>query len=654
MPYELYPIEVLNNPGHPYVYFNSLPEDVLSRVADYFSRDLNTFSNSNTGTSSIEDAFSFLQNVIFTERAKEEAFIRYLQNKTKGVIKLEIPTIDSNWADFVREMQSIISFGDTGLTNLKNEYARLQKNQANFKKAISEGQQQAKYEYDTLTKTSYQMQKIIQEFKDKSYNNKHLSITILEAVMERYGSSLLTLNDGKLQFNKGELAAAVLSITQMVMSVYNMKNYDLGPKNGEKRFITKESIFQALDEANTDTKINNFLTSFKTIPKFREDIVSNYNLQYTDRGQKLKADRFTDSTGQILQDGRQLTEAIKATLQNFTFPEKAIQLIKTTNALAEVESVLKFSVNGALRAANTGSAGAKPDNIIGYVSIDLNQINVFNDEKRNTIINAAEGIMERISSLINSLSKENTTDYYKGQAEKWDIMKPEIDSLLKSLEDILGYLPTCFVVEDSTKNYLSLYSRIDNGKLSNAPHGGSLGASLGDQLNKIEALTQAGGISMIDKNWLTAAIINAGPEMIAEHQKNKIENYLAMFAAILLFDGQISIAQEAAKQISEQALNASSTHQIHLFSVNNGYYPLSYVLKLTYDSLTKGLTRIEAETKSQGVEVEIYGFARKPSNDNYNGLSSWEEVAENAKKSTKIKMKFLVQFQNIVSNLLQL
>jgi len=30
---------------------------------------------------------------------------------------------------------------------------------------------------------------------------------------------------------------------------------------------------------------------------------------------------------------------------------------------------------------------------------------------------------------------------------------------------------------------------MEDGELSNAPHGGSLGANLGDQLNKIDALT---------------------------------------------------------------------------------------------------------------------------------------------------------------------
>lgn len=551
-------------------------------------------------------------------------------------------------------MQEIINFGDNGLRNLKNEYDRLKKNEANLEKEIAKGRDRARFEQDALSKTSYQLQKIITEFKNNTYDTRHLSITILESVMERYGPSLLTIENGKLAFNRGELAAAILAITQIVLSNYNTKTYDINPKNGERQRITRESIFQSLDESNVDERVQTFISSFKNIPSFRKDIVEDYNLQYTDRGKKLNAKPFTDSSDKILEDGRMLTEALKMTLQNYTFPQKAINVIQKVDALAELDSALKFAVNGALKVANTGIAGAKPDNIIGYVSIDLNALDVFPKEKRDYIIDASEGILKRLDEMIKSLSKENTTAYYQRQADQWNRMKPEIDRLLASLEDVMGYLPTCFVIEDSTKNYLSLYSRMEDGQASNAPHGGSLGASLEDQLNKIDALTYAGGISMIDKTWLTAAIINAGPHMVAAEQRNKIENYLAMFAAILLFDGQINIAQEAAKHIAEQALDSGSTHQIHLFSVNNGYYPLSYVLKLTYDSLTKGLTRIESEARSNGVEVEIYGFVNKPSSESYNGLESWEEVSAAAKKSTKIKMKFLVQFQNIVANLLEL
>jgi len=53
-----------------------------------------------------------------------------------------------------------------------------------------------------------------------------------------------------------------------------------------------------------------------------------------------------------------------------------------------------------------------------------------------------------------------------------------------------------------------------------------------------------------------------------------------------LFDDQLNIAKEAIDKIDSET-NKVTTHvkKIHLFSLNGGYYPLSYVLSLTYDNL---------------------------------------------------------------------
>lgn len=652
----LFPSEVIGNPSAPYVYFDSLPDDIIEQVLPYFQQDINTISYAGDGTSAIDQAFSFLEAVISTERAKENAFIQYLKDKTKGAIQLEIPDIDSDWGQFVKEMQTVIDFGNTGMRNLQNEFERLKKNQANFEKACAAGQQQAWYEQDTLTKTSKQLRNMIKDFKEKTYNPTKTGSILLETILERYKDDLVVINKntGSLMFNKGELAALLLSISQIVAQVYNTDTYNL-ERGEERRRISKETLNEVLDKSDIDDDVRKFLSNFRYIPSFRQDIIESFNLQYTDRGKKLSANGLVnDSTGEILSDTRELARAIQGKMQNYEFPKKAIQLVNTVNALAEVNSLLKFALAGAYKAVNTGSAGAKPDNILGFLTVDPTMIDDFTESQRNQVIETSEAILKRMDTMIESLSSKNTTEYYQEQGERWNTLSKEINGLLKQLEDIYGFLPSCFVIEDSTKNYLSLYSRIEDGELSNAPHGGSLGARLEDQLNKIDALTTAGHITMVDKKWLTAAIINCGPEMIAKEQKAKIENYLAMFAAILLFDGQINIAEEAMHYMTEQQMSATNVHQLHLFSVNNGYYPLSYVLKLTYDSLTKGLERIQDSVISRGVQVDIYGFVSKPDPKKYEGLPSWEATAEAAKKSTKIKMSFLVQFQNIVSNLLQL
>jgi len=138
-------------------------------------------------------------------------------------------------------------------------------------------------------------------------------------------------------------------------------------------------------------------------------------------------------------------------------------------------------------------------------------------------------------------------------------------------------LGNCYVIEDSTKNYISLYGKTIQNNLADSMHGGSLGPNVTDQINKIAGLASIGGITFPDAQWLISVIINTGPGMIASEQKNRIEEYLASFATILLFDDQINIVKEAYKKLKE-SFPPSSVEKIHIFSVNDGYYPISFIL----------------------------------------------------------------------------
>ena len=52
------------------------------------------------------------------ERAKEEAFLQYLKNRTKDSFDINIPSLQEDWSSFVREIQSVLDFGDNGVQNL--------------------------------------------------------------------------------------------------------------------------------------------------------------------------------------------------------------------------------------------------------------------------------------------------------------------------------------------------------------------------------------------------------------------------------------------------------------------------------------------------------------------------------------------------------
>jgi len=56
---------------------------------------------------------------------------------------------------------------------------------------------------------------------------------------------------------------------------------------------------------------------------------------------------------------------------------KAFKLTKVANVYAEVLSLINFSMSsGAIYSSNTGSSGAKPDNLLAILNIDLSQLNL--------------------------------------------------------------------------------------------------------------------------------------------------------------------------------------------------------------------------------------------------------------------------------------
>ena len=81
--------------------------------------------------------------------------------------------------------------------------------------------------------------------------------------------------------------------------------------------------------------------------------------------------------------------------------------------------------------------------------------------------------------------------------------------------------------------------------------------------------------------WL---IINSIYPLIAHPIQGNLLRYLSTFATIFLFDDQVLIAQDAIKQLTKTS--STDNHRIHLFSLQGHYYPLSFILQLTYDDLS--------------------------------------------------------------------
>lgn len=653
--WELYPGDILD-PKVPYVYFDDVPNEISNIVGPILNTPLNTFS-SNSGETNIDQAFSFLKKVINSERAKEEAFVQYLKDKTKATFDIKIPSLNEDWSPFVKEIQQLLDYGNLGLQSLQNEYDRLVKNKESYDKAVADGGDKGFYTSDTITQVSKDLKKILQVFgKGQRQNENSYSSQIINLIVTRFGSRLIEIQNGKLALKQSELTALITMVTQMVMKNLRSKltSINRGKRNNLseiKENNERLTIIESLDDEMLET-LDTAVDQFLKFPHIRKQIVHTYKLREDNKGKKPV--KFTDKKGKLIEESDQLIDSIFNILEHYQIPEGTFKVVQTIPNLAETDSLLKMLGTGAITTINTGSLNAKPDNIIGYITGDLSALDPFNGKNTGILER-----IERINKLIEDnmlkkqdggLSSKNNAEYYRMRNQMWHKLKDQLKTELEQLKKDCNFFSSCFLIEDSTKNYLSLYSRSEGDEIMSGPHGGSLGPNLTEQLAKIDQLTQAGKISMIDSAWLTAAIINSGSGMIASKQKKSLEDYLSMFAAILLFDSQLSIAEDAVENMTKE-LSGGGVFNIHLFSVNNGYYPLSYVLKLTYDSLIIGLEQARSEVQSQGVKVEIYGYINKPLGM---GKEAWTLTAQAAVASTKIKMSFMIKLMNVIQNLLQL
>lgn len=655
--YDLYPQEIFTNPTAPYIYFLSLPNEILDKVADEFNRDLSSFSGSKTlkgksdNTNVIEQAFDFLEAVIQSERGKEEAFLSYLKDKTQTTFEIKLPSINDDWKNFVTEIQSILDYGDNGLQDLYNEFKRLEENKKKFED-VQKNNPNLTSTWgikDTIKQVSERLQKIMNFFKT-DFSPQSDAYKVIKLILMNYKDELLEFdNNNKLILKEHELGLVLQEISTVILHLY-VSNPDLFTMKDTPRFDIDIMNNYLTQNKKLDEDIRNMIKNIKQYPKLRSSLASSLHLTPS-RAKTLNANPLINGN-QLIDNADQLVVQLHKIMKSYSPSKKAIELVSKTSDFAEIESMTKMVVSGAVMAHNTGSKFAKPDNVIGYIAIDPTKLDPKNNPQVSEILSTINQIQNQLAELVRSLDKTNTLEYYQEKSIQWNELAGKINQLLSVLREKNQIFSSCFIIEDSTKNYLSLYAKLDeNNELETGPHGGSLGAVLSDQLNKIETLARAGGITMLDKQWLTAAIVNSSNEMIAGKQRKSLEDYLAMFAAILLFDGQINIAKEALLRANFESLE-TSVHEIHLFSVNNGYYPLSYVLKLTYDHLQKGLGQIEQDTR-QGVQAEIFGHIREPIFGD-NPIDSWNKTSKAALNSTKIKMRFLVHLQNTISDLLKL
>lgn len=345
--------------------------------------------------------------------------------------------------------------------------------------------------------------------------------------------------------------------------------------------------------------------------------------------------------------------------------------INMHKGLANKLSLVKFNISGSAQSKHgtinefIQSILTSGRNVSGNMGVDLFHYNLqFGTEvdngSMNTLLNQ---ISETYTNVFDDTMGLNAKDANNLKQELQDANK-KITSLISAAEKQLAKqhrtnTDKIFVYHESLK----LYSSVETGRQAHAGFGGRT-LNIFNYISYLYSMESNFSFPISQEN-MNLLGINLGPDTLGANNKEPLENYLSMYAGMVMFDDLANMSQEAVNEINKSASSAGQIIQIHLYNLNGVYVPAS--MMLTYISDV-----INGASKAIGGGVAAKATIQAPSgNKTYDSWRSgtlhgdnqreravnelrpehWYAVAEDSRQNTKVSIVFLAAFQKFIEKL---
>lgn len=278
------------------------------------------------------------------------------------------------------------------------------------------------------------------------------------------------------------------------------------------------------------------------------------------------------------------------------------------------------------------------------ISIDIGTINMNVD-----LQNLLQTTSLSIKNAIEEEAKLQREDRKSDLTEEVQKMNKSIQSTINTLNKILkdNKLPEdLFIYHESLK----LYTQIEEHKVSEF-HGREMQAL--NLLDNLYSINNLQGLSLVDESVLRGAILNLSSLAIGANAKPSIENYLSIFAGMLMFDDIGVMANDIARTSIDQITDYGQAYNIHLYLVNDIYVPGSMILTTVAQALSTGYQKISSQRAAK-VVIDTSGADTAIANHlatRYYGIEEWNDAAEEVAQGTKIEITFLSAFFSFLSDL---
>ena len=628
-----YPIPSINN---PYVYLQSLLSE--SKGAQFRvgqrAKTLLNHSDIRITNQSIDSGLEFLKEVAIKQREHERVFI---EEKIKRLAAL---------GDIGKEEQEIID-------QLKNMNYNFENNNFNYKTFIIglnmvitniekyKSRIQGFNKTTTVNTPQLNLVTSLDTMIGDLTNKRGKFILSQEELIRQLAILFLTKEGGKGQqfikeqiIKKGpdNIVAALAMITQQLARFI----YDTGKLKYKKgqAFKDENEFIQYLNELSNSFEEfanNSNIESIYTNQQLLNEIKELYGIEITKKNQFDK-----NITKKASKKAQELQKALKLDNifdKNFKalFNKIKVNFKYKQHQLSYQNELVSALFKGFDSHYSIGSRNMADDMLLGWLSVDIEE------EPTNNQADKVAQTLKRIADKIIASGQNNNN-----LSQTSNIYIDELTKLSKNLTE----LEHGFIIHESTKNYNTL----ERGRWPRSMKG--LSGREMKLLNYIEGIELLGNITHVNTDSLKFSALNLSSDALGDYLKDPLEKFFTIFAGIMMFDDFAIIGREVTQQ-----MQFSNIDSLHLYRLQDTYFPASIFLDATYKAL-KGLEEELLSGNGFTTTIKIptinYYKANNVPDTSYGQTFSerWEGVREYAEKNTIIYLHFAANFLSLMKALL--
>lgn len=623
----------------------------------------------NKGQTKIDIAIDFLKSAAEFERAQEIKFFTNFKNqypdtdKTFNLNLSDTENIDINLIIAINQAlkgaQAFSKELNTEISRIKRRRSadEVKKNTDEYWRRLNNNGEQI----DASSRKDYYL-----TIDGKSTFNSIISTQperfseLTSFIIEKFGAKLFTFSKNNLKLNPGQISSLIKVIIDKAYELLIIEYGKFVSNNEDKRKENSKAIAYSKE-------LENFVNNLLDTPNLGEAL-SSIASQHGIKNDKI--DQLTKNARAIEELKNKLKLSYNNSIEKNTMDfdtwrkkngmsddelDKIVRAINTVSAQAyytgEDLGLTELLVNH-IGAVLGGNANPTDDIQAGKLIID---INVSKDQSQiNNLRNYEERLLQAQAKQFAKVNKTTTLQSFQSNTEALRQLRQEQNEILNELKEIiqnsqegLNFLLEHINIHTTIKGYVS--AGRDNFEYYGGFEGAAFGVNLIEQLNIISDVMDSGGLSLADLNFLYQAMINAGSGMIGNKNKRTLENYFSAFIGFLMFNDAALFTEDIQNFIN--GTFTTDSQDIHLYQLNGIYIPSSYLLQKTWESLNQLPRDLDQKTTNQGTRAILHTYDKGPIKGNF--PENWEQTSTLAQENTKLEMKFLAGFFDLLDQISQ-